>query len=78
MAVSVPPAKLGGKVALFSSAVFTDDAVGLAVRMCAGKKVLPINSELWHACAGLLVSPPPVGSLVVYFPQGHGEQVNSL
>ncbi|MCI04121.1 auxin response factor 19-like, partial [Trifolium medium] len=34
-----------------------------------------INSELWHACAGPLVSIPPVGSLVVYFPQGHSEQV---
>ncbi|CAI0402027.1 unnamed protein product [Linum tenue] len=34
-----------------------------------------INSELWHACAGPLVSMPPVGSLVVYFPQGHSEQV---
>lgn len=34
-----------------------------------------INSELWHACAGPLVAVPPVGSLVVYFPQGHSEQV---
>ncbi|CAI9293141.1 unnamed protein product [Lactuca saligna] len=34
-----------------------------------------MNSELWHACAGPLVSLPPVGSLVVYFPQGHSEQV---
>ncbi|KAJ6826981.1 auxin response factor 16 isoform X1 [Iris pallida] len=34
-----------------------------------------IKSELWHACAGPLVSLPPVGSLVVYFPQGHSEQV---
>ena len=34
-----------------------------------------INSELWHACAGPLVSLPPVGSVVVYFPQGHSEQV---
>uniref|UniRef100_A0A2P2KEV3 Auxin response factor 19-like isoform X1 n=1 Tax=Rhizophora mucronata TaxID=61149 RepID=A0A2P2KEV3_RHIMU len=37
------------------------------------KKVL--NSELWHACAGPLVSLPPVGGRVVYFPQGHSEQV---
>ncbi|CAN6896317.1 unnamed protein product [Brassica oleracea] len=35
----------------------------------------PINSQLWHACAGPMVSLPPVGSLVVYFPQGHSEQV---
>lgn len=35
----------------------------------------PINSELWHACAGPLVNLPQVGSLVYYFPQGHSEQV---
>ncbi|KAF8369867.1 hypothetical protein HHK36_032105 [Tetracentron sinense] len=34
-----------------------------------------LNSELWHACAGPLVSLPAVGSHVVYFPQGHSEQV---
>ncbi|XP_031503967.1 auxin response factor 19-like isoform X1 [Nymphaea colorata] len=34
-----------------------------------------INPDLWHACAGPLVSLPPAGSLVVYFPQGHIEQV---
>nr|QGJ03861.1 ARF8.1 [Eucommia ulmoides] len=33
------------------------------------------NSELWHACAGPLVSLPSAGSRVVYFPQGHSEQV---
>jgi hypothetical protein len=36
-----------------------------------------LNSELWHACAGPLVSLPPVGSRVVYFPQGHTEQVTA-
>ncbi|KAL8125370.1 hypothetical protein AgCh_012892 [Apium graveolens] len=34
-----------------------------------------LNSELWHACSGPLVSLPAVGSRVVYFPQGHSEQV---
>ncbi|MQM03428.1 hypothetical protein Taro_036214, partial [Colocasia esculenta] len=34
-----------------------------------------LNSELWHACAGPLVSLPDVGTRVVYFPQGHSEQV---
>ncbi|CAA7407433.1 unnamed protein product [Spirodela intermedia] len=34
-----------------------------------------INEELWYACAGPLVSLPPEGSLVVYFPQGHSEQI---
>ncbi|XP_075509503.1 auxin response factor 5-like [Primulina tabacum] len=35
----------------------------------------PMNSELWHACAGPLVTLPQVGSLVYYFPQGHSEQI---
>ncbi|KAF6140456.1 hypothetical protein GIB67_014379 [Kingdonia uniflora] len=34
-----------------------------------------LNSELWHACAGPLVSLPQVAGLVYYFPQGHSEQV---
>ncbi|CAN6463635.1 unnamed protein product [Victoria cruziana] len=34
-----------------------------------------INSELWHACAGPLVTLPQIGSLAYYFPQGHTEQV---
>nr|AJA30441.1 auxin response factor 8 [Dimocarpus longan] len=34
-----------------------------------------LNSELWHACAGPLVSLPTVGTRVVYFPQGHSEQI---
>lgn len=36
-----------------------------------------LNSELWHACAGPLVSLPAVGSRVLYFPQGHSEQVSA-
>ncbi|MQL80855.1 hypothetical protein Taro_013305 [Colocasia esculenta] len=31
--------------------------------------------ELWHACAGPLISLPRKGSVVVYLPQGHLEQV---
>lgn len=34
-----------------------------------------LNPELWHACAGPLVSLPVVGSYAVYLPQGHSEQV---
>ncbi|XP_052201028.1 auxin response factor 8-like [Diospyros lotus] len=34
-----------------------------------------LNSELWHACASPLVSLLAIGSRVVYFPQGHSEQV---
>ncbi|CAI7781994.1 unnamed protein product, partial [Closterium sp. NIES-54] len=34
--------------------------------------------ELWHACAGPLVTLPAVGSVVVYFPEGHVEQQQLL
>ncbi|KAF7840297.1 auxin response factor 3 [Senna tora] len=30
--------------------------------------------ELWHACAGPMISLPKKGSVVVYFPQGHFEE----
>ncbi|XP_047319683.1 auxin response factor 8-like isoform X2 [Impatiens glandulifera] len=48
---------------------------GLAQQAEEEKKCL--NSELWHACAGPLVSLPTMGSRVVYFPQGHSEQVSA-
>ncbi|CAI9766631.1 unnamed protein product [Fraxinus pennsylvanica] len=34
-----------------------------------------INPELWQACAGPLINMPVAGTHVVYFPQGHSEQV---
>ncbi|CAH8365659.1 unnamed protein product [Eruca vesicaria subsp. sativa] len=34
--------------------------------------------ELWHACAGPLVSLPKRGSFVFYFPQGHFEQASDF
>ncbi|XP_020220627.1 auxin response factor 19 isoform X2 [Cajanus cajan] len=40
---------------------------------CQEKK--SINPELWQACAGPLVNLPPSGTHVIYFPQGHTEQV---
>ncbi|KAG9135669.1 hypothetical protein Leryth_002400 [Lithospermum erythrorhizon] len=53
---------------------------------CGGAQVPPstnpvevekksINPELWQACAGPLVNLPAAGTHVVYFPQGHSEQV---
>ncbi|BBG92697.1 auxin response factor 8 [Prunus dulcis] len=44
------------------------EAAGGAEKKC-------LNSELWHACAGPLVSLPTPGTRVVYFPQGHSDQV---
>ncbi|XP_078432531.1 auxin response factor 17-like isoform X2 [Wolffia australiana] len=49
-------------------------STGLGAQPSDGEK-RSLNSELWHACAGPLVSLPAVGSRVVYFPQGHSEQV---
>ncbi|XP_023770043.1 auxin response factor 19 [Lactuca sativa] len=40
-----------------------------------GEKNRLINPELWQACAGPLVNLPAAGTHVVYFPQGHSEQV---
>ncbi|KAK9030656.1 hypothetical protein V6N11_032073 [Hibiscus sabdariffa] len=37
----------------------------------------PLYSELWHACAGPLVTLPRVGERVYYFPQGHMEQLEA-
>ncbi|XP_020106700.1 auxin response factor 23-like isoform X2 [Ananas comosus] len=36
-----------------------------------------LYNELWHACAGPLVTVPRVQDLVFYFPQGHIEQVEA-
>ncbi|KAJ0113679.1 hypothetical protein Patl1_01309 [Pistacia atlantica] len=44
-----------------------------------GQKVVnpetALYKELWHACAGPLVTVPREGERVYYFPQGHIEQV---
>ncbi|TKY59204.1 Auxin response factor 3 [Spatholobus suberectus] len=34
--------------------------------------------ELWHACAGPMISLPKKGSVVVYFPQGHLEHLHDF
>ncbi|CAA3013047.1 auxin response factor 3-like isoform X2 [Olea europaea var. sylvestris] len=45
----------------------------------SGNLELPASAvcmELWHACAGPLISLPRKGSAVVYFPQGHLERIS--
>lgn len=59
-------------VLLLKFLIILDDFVWCFVVLVVRKV---INSELWHACAGPLVSLPQPGSLVYYFPQGHSEQV---
>lgn len=43
----------------------------------SGSHKSSICMELWHACAGPLISLPRKESFVVYFPQGHMEQVST-
>jgi hypothetical protein len=38
-------------------------------------KIDELDSELWHACAGPLTTLPTLNSYVMYWPQGHIEQV---
>ncbi|EPS68815.1 auxin response factor 1 [Genlisea aurea] len=49
--------------------------------LCGGRQTGPANDalyrELWHACAGPLVSVPHEGERVYYFPQGHMEQLEA-
>ncbi|KAG5235017.1 auxin response factor [Salix suchowensis] len=44
----------------------------------SGSSTSSVCLELWHACAGPLISLPKRGSVVVYFPQGHLEQFPDL
>ncbi|KAM1351028.1 hypothetical protein FF1_004892 [Malus domestica] len=52
-----------------SSASSVSDALGSSASVCL---------ELWHACAGPLISLPKKGTVVVYLPQGHLEQVSDF
>ncbi|KAH1226299.1 Auxin response factor 8 [Glycine max] len=78
MAISgnVPPLLVQGekqkKVKLDDMKLSTS---GLGQQGHEGGEKKCLNSELWHACAGPLVSLPTAGTRVVYFPQGHSEQV---
>lgn len=53
-----------------------------ASALSASPLAAPVSSsvclELWHACAGPLISLPKKGSVVVYLPQGHLEQVSEF
>lgn len=44
----------------------------------AGAQNDALFKELWHACAGPLVTVPREGERVYYFLQGHMEQVRKL
>lgn len=55
--------------------VFACVCVVLFGRACGLDAEKALYKELWHACAGPLVTVPREGDRVFYFPQGHIEQV---
>ncbi|CAN0915910.1 Auxin response factor 2 [Linum grandiflorum] len=68
----------------FSSSGYSEQTEARkAIEGHKGVPVSPIDAEaalykeLWHACAGPLVTVPRKGELVYYFPQGHIEQVEA-
>ncbi|KAG6641313.1 hypothetical protein CIPAW_09G064500 [Carya illinoinensis] len=58
-----------------SSASSWCSASALSASALASASASSVCLELWHACAGPLISLPKKNSVVVYFPQGHLEQV---
>ncbi|KAL6845785.1 hypothetical protein ACP4OV_024360 [Aristida adscensionis] len=48
-----------------------------AVASGSGMSTDALYRELWHACAGSLVTVPRQGERVYYFPQGHMEQLEA-
>ncbi|XVF27577.1 hypothetical protein REPUB_Repub14bG0120500 [Reevesia pubescens] len=66
---------LSGSLSPSSSSASVLSASGFGSGSGSGSSVC---LELWHACAGPLISLPKRGSVVVYFPQGHLEQVSDF
>jgi hypothetical protein len=55
--------------------LMNDDPLMHTDCFCVGMLKDALYRELWHACAGPLVTVPRQGQRVYYFPQGHMEQV---
>ncbi|KAL0369685.1 UNVERIFIED_CONTAM: Auxin response factor 4 [Sesamum angustifolium] len=60
-----------------STSSCSSNAASASSSSCSISASSSIYMELWHACAGPLISLPKKGNLVVYFPQGHLEQFYS-
>ncbi|WCJ41081.1 auxin response factor 4 [Euphorbia peplus] len=65
------------KNALFSNGDSSSTSESCSSNSSPSPVASSIYLELWHACAGPLTSLPKKGNVVVYFPQGHLEQVSS-
>lgn len=66
---SLSPSPSSSSASVLSASGATASGSGSSSSVCL---------ELWHACAGPLISLPRRGSVVVYFPQGHLEQVSDF
>ena len=66
-----------GSLSPSSSSASALSASGFALAP-ASASASGVSLELWHACAGPLISLPKRGSVVVYFPQGHLEHVSDF
>ena len=62
---------------LSSSTSSCSSTISSPMAAAAAAAASPMFMELWHACAGPLITLPKKGDLVVYFPQGHLEQAAS-
>ncbi|KAK8675481.1 hypothetical protein V6N13_033547 [Hibiscus sabdariffa] len=56
----------------------SSSASGLSSSGTASGSGSSVCLELWHACAGPLISLPKRGNVMVYFPQGHLEQASDF
>ncbi|KAJ0988744.1 hypothetical protein J5N97_007100 [Dioscorea zingiberensis] len=79
MAASEASAKgSNGRGESFSSGCTEPGGGGASDALASGRDLEDaLYNELWHACAGSLVTVPRQGELVFYFPQGHIEQVEA-
>lgn len=53
----------------------SSSAASGSLELATASSLPSVSMELWHACAGPLISLPKKGSAVVYFPQGHVEHL---
>nr|DAD21092.1 TPA_asm: hypothetical protein HUJ06_022554 [Nelumbo nucifera] len=64
--------------ASLSSPSSSSSASSTSASLCSSSSSAGVCLELWHACAGPLISLPKKGSAVVYLPQGHLEHISEF
>ncbi|KAJ4980523.1 hypothetical protein NE237_031360 [Protea cynaroides] len=71
-------ASLSSSLSSSSSTLSGSTLVWPSAISSAAASASSVCMELWHACVGPLISLPKKGSVVVYFPQGHLEQISDF